>query len=358
MKKEKVFQLGELYCGPGGLGLGACGLNIKSNGRHYRIEHAWANDNDPWACETYAKNLPIKKNHVYCEDVYDFAKRFKTLKKISCLTFGFPCNDFSIVGKKKGLDGEYGSLYSYGCKALDYFQPDWFLAENVGGIRSANEGKTFALILKKLKSAGPGYTLSSGLIKFEDYGIPQRRHRVIIVGINNNLEKKFKFPAPTHIGNWQTCREAIEMPSIIGLPNNELTKQSEKVVERLKFIQPGENAWNSNLPKHLQLNVKKARLSHIYKRLDPNLPSYTITGSGGGGTHVYHWSEPRALTNRERARLQTFPDEFIFEGPKEQVRKQIGMAVPPLAARKIFEAILKTIADIKYDCIENQPQLI
>ena len=82
-------------------------------------------------------------------------------------------------------------------------------------------------------------------------------------------------------------------------------------------------------------------------------PAYTITGSGGGGTHVYHWNENRALTNRERARLQTFPDEFVFSGSKESARKQIGMAVPPLSAKIIFEAVLKSFAGIDYPKIES-----
>ena len=80
--------------------------------------------------------------------------------------------------------------------------------------------------------------------------------------------------------------------------------------------------------------------------------TYTITGSGGGGTHVYHWSEDRALTNRERARLQTFPDNFIFEGNKEAIRRQIGMAVPPEGAKVIFEAIIKTLEGIEYKSVK------
>ena len=100
------------------------------------------------------------------------------------------------------------------------------------------------------------------------------------------------------------------------------------------------------------LNVKGAKISQIYKRLDPEKPAYTVTGSGGGGTHIYHWSEDRALTNRERARLQTFPDTFVFEGSKESVRKQIGMAVPCNGAQIIFEAILKTFAGIPYESME------
>ena len=95
-------------------------------------------------------------------------------------------------------------------------------------------------------------------------------------------------------------------------------------------------------------------MSMIYKRLDPEKPSYTITGSGGGGTHVYHWKENRALTNRERARLQTFPDNFIFEGSKESVRKQIGMAVPVKGAKIIFDSILKTFAGIDYLSVDEK----
>jgi DNA (cytosine-5)-methyltransferase 1 len=125
------------------------------------------------------------------------------------------------------------------------------------------------------------------------------------------------------------------------------------VVERLKYIKAGQNAFNANLPEHLKLNVKGAKISQIYKRLDPEKPAYTVTGSGGGGTHIYHWSEPRALTNRERARLQTFPDSYVFVGSKESVRKQIGMAVPCAGAKIIFEAILKTFAGIEYESMES-----
>lgn len=98
----------------------------------------------------------------------------------------------------------------------------------------------------------------------------------------------------------------------------------------------------------MQLNIKGAKISQIYKRLEADKPAYTVTGSGGGGTHIYHWEEPRALTNRERARLQTFPDDFIFVGTKESVRKQIGMAVPAKGAQIIFEAVLRTFAGIEY----------
>ena len=105
------------------------------------------------------------------------------------------------------------------------------------------------------------------------------------------------------------------------------------------------------MPENLKLNVKGAKISQIYKRLNPDKPAYTVTGSGGGGTHMYHWDEPRALTNRERARLQTFPDNYIFHGSKESVRKQIGMAVPCMGIKVIFEALLKSFAGIDYPSI-------
>ena len=150
-----------------------------------------------------------------------------------------------------------------------------------------------------------------------------------------------------------SSRTALEDPPIPqDAPNNELTAQNPRVVERLHYIRPGQNAFTANLPPHLQLNVRGAKISQIYKRLDPNKPAYTVTGSGGGGTHIYHYAEPRALTNRERARLQTFPDQYLFTGSKESVRKQIGMAVPPRGARIIFEALLRTLAGIDYEHIE------
>ena len=201
--------------------------------------------------------------------------------------------------------------------------------------------------------AQSGYKLTTNLYKFEDYGVPQARHRIIIVGIHESLNLEFKVPAPTHKYGNLNCFDAITKPPITDdFYNHEYTKQSKSVIERLKYIKPGDNAWSDDIPESLRLNVKGARLSNIYKRLDPKKPAYTVTGSGGGGTHMYHWSENRALTNRERARLQTFPDDHVFFGSKESVRKQVGMAVPPVGIQVIFEAILKTFAGQNYETIK------
>ena len=300
------FKLGELFCGPGGLAFGA--LNAKVDDSSFKIVHAWANDYDRSTCNTYIRNIcPDNPESVICKDVHFLD--IQSLGDIDALAFGFPCNDFSVVGEQLGFKGKFGPLYSYGVKALNIYKPLWFLAENVGGLKSANNGKAFKKIIKDLKKSG--YRLYPNLYKFEEYGIPQARHRVIIIGIREDLPYEFKIPAPTMVT--RTCKDAIENPPIpVDAANNEKTKQSDIVVNRLSYIKPGENAFTADIPEHLRLNV-----------------------------------------NRERARLQTFPDDFVFEGSKEQVRKQIGMAVPAEGARIIFEAILNTFAGIPYPSVES-----
>jgi DNA (cytosine-5)-methyltransferase 1 len=348
--KREVYKLGELFCGPGGLGYAASHSKIVANDTEYSIEHAWATDYDKDTCRTYRKNIcPGRPDSVLCRDIRKLdIKSLKDISDIDALVFGFPCNDFSAVGKQKGVNGIYGPLYKYGVNVLEYFNPKWFLAENVGGLRNANEGTAIKEILQSLTEAG--YNIVPHLYKFEEYGVPQARHRIIIVGIRKDLPIEFKIPLPTHsAGSYKTCREALENPPIHpNAPNQEHTKHSKDVIERLKYIKPGENAFTADIPSSLKLNIGGVKISQIYKRLHPDYPSYTITGSGGGGTHVYHWKENRALTNRERARLQTFPDDFEFIGSKESVRKQIGMAVPVEAGRVLFKAILQSFAGIEY----------
>jgi len=357
-KKIRTQSLGELYAGPGGIGLGAALARLETPENLWITEPSWMNDYCSDTCDSWEKNvLGYERKYKNFKGSVEILKGdvreidIEKLPDIDGLMFGFPCNDFSIVGEKKGFDGNFGPLYSYGVKVLrKKNQPAWFLAENVGGITSSNEGKAFEKILSDLEESG--YRITAHKYKLEEYSIPQARHRIMIVGFRNDLNLSFKVPAPhTEV---VTAGDALSLPIPPGTKNVELTKQSSTVVERLSYIDPGENCWNAKrLPDRLQLNVPRTRLSHIYKKIDPNKPSYTVTGSGGGGTHMYHWAENRALTNRERARLQTFPDWFEFCGSKESVRKQIGMAIPVLAGKEIIEAILKTLANEPYDYIDS-----
>ena len=349
--KKIQFTLGEMFSGPGGLGYAAKNANFVYNKSiKYSFKHLWATDIDSDSCATYKNNIQNNDSNFksFCKDIHKLD--INELNYVDGFMYGFPCNDFSIVGKSIGLDGKFGALYRYGVKYINKNNPKFFLAENVGGISSANEGKAFKKIINDLKNAGKGYNITTHLFKFEEYGVPQKRHRYILVGFRKDLNLYFKVPAPE--GKIITVKEALEKnPIPQNISGQEFTKQSKTVIERLKYIKVGENAWSKNIPENLQLNVKGAKLSNIYKRLDPDKPAYTITGSGGGGTHVYHWKENRALTNRERARLQTFPDTFDFYGNKESVRKQIGMAIPVKAANIILEAILKTFAKYDYEYV-------
>ena len=359
IKDTKFETIGELFCGPGGGGIGASLAEFENGQTKFLFKHLWASDIDENSCETYKNNIENYQSqhlginepvNVVCGDVNDSEIELTDegqFPYVDGLLFGFPCNDFSLVGESKGLKGKFGPLFKHGITVLNRkAKPKWFIAENVSGLSSSNEGEAFKQILREMKSAG--YDIVAHKYKFEEYGIPQSRHRIIIVGFRNDLGLKFNVPLPTK--KFTTAKEALSnIPE--DLSHQELTKQSETVVQRLMHIKPGENAWNSNLPEHLKLNVAKTRLSHIYKRLHPDKPAYTVTGSGGGGTHMYHWEEPRALTNRERARLQTFPDWFDFHGSKESVRKQIGMAIPPRGMQIICESVLKSLYGVSYSAV-------
>lgn len=342
----RPLRVGEMFSGPGGIGIA---LNRAKSSR-FSFEHVWATDWDADTCRTYKENVLKHTPEALsiCEDVRKLD--IDSLPTVDGFLYGFPCNDFSLVGESKGLNGNYGGLYSYGVKFIERTNPLFFFAENVSGLSSANDGKAFKVIMNALNHAGKfGYTVTAHLYKFEDYGVPQARHRYILIGIRGDLGLTFNVPKPS--GVIKTCAEALaDIPPTAS--NQEKTAQSKTVAQRLSLIPEGMNVWQAEeaglLPPELCLNVKGARLSQIYRRLDSKKPAYTITGSGGGGTHVYHWSENRALTNRERARLQTFPDDFVFCGSKESVRKQIGMAVPCDGAQMILEALLKTFEGESY----------
>ncbi len=346
-----TFKLGELFCGPGGIAYGA--LQAKSDDGTFRIEHKWANDYDADTCETYRKNIcPQAPETVYCNDVRDLD--IKKLGKIDAFCYGFPCNSFSNVGEHKGLENEkFGQLYWYGIEVLKIYHPKWFIAENVSGIRSAGSGD-FEIILNDMRTAG--YKLNVHLYKAEEYGIPQTRHRVIIVGIRNDISIKYRVPdSALYEKNDISAKKALaDIPK--DAPNNEIRKLNKRVVKRLSYIKPGENVWQAekrlgkDFPEELKIHTK-TKISQIYRKLDPDKPAYTVTASGGGGTFMYHWTD-RELTNRERARIQTFPDDYEFVGNYSSVRKQIGMAVPCKLSEVVITAVLNSFAGIDYPWIK------
>lgn len=345
------FRLGELFCGPGGLACGA--MRSVSNDGRYGIEHAWANDYDHDTCLTYSKNICNGNPETVHEgDVRELD--IPSLGEIDAFAYGFPCNSFSNVGEHQGIANEkFGQLYWFGVEVLRQYRPKWFIAENVSGIRSAGSGD-FQIILKDLRESG--YRIIVNLYKAEQYGVPQTRHRVIIVGIREDIPVEFHVPDPAqYAGNDVSARTALSnIPD--DAPNNEVRKLNGNVVRRLSLIRPGENVWQAEerlgdqFPDELKIRTQ-TRISQIYRKLDPDKPAYTVTAAGGGGTFMYHWTD-RELTNRERARLQTFPDDYEFIGNYSSVRKQIGMAVPCRLSEIVVTAVLNSFAGIDYPWVE------
>ena len=169
-------------------------------------------------------------------------------------------------------------------------KPKWFVAENVSGLRGANEGRAFKQILEHLQipEGGPRYRIVPHLYSFDQYGVPQKRQRIVIVGIREDLDVEFRVPSPAIYGDIDvTVKSALTNPPLsLYAPNHEFTRQSEQVVERLSYLRPGEHAFSpralNEMPERLHIKTKTT-LSTTYKRLEPDKPSYAVTGAGGGG---------------------------------------------------------------------------
>lgn len=321
-----------LFSGCGGLDLG-----FHQEG----YETVWANDFDHWACETFKKNIGdvIVEGDIEQIDPYDN----NSIPDCDIVLGGFPCQDFSMIWKRPGLDGERGNLYKSFLRVVDAKKPKVFVAENVKGLLTANNKKAIKQIVSDFENIAPGYKVKIKLYNFADYGVPQLRERLLIVGIRSDIDFDFEHPDPTHSAKDDdllphvTAGEALaNIPS--EAKNTEQQNLSPKTVEKLKLISAGGNF--TDIPKDHPLYVK-GMISHVYRRIHPDEPSKTIIAAGGGGTWGYHYPEPRSLNNRERARLQSFPDDFEFVGTMTQVRKQIGNAVPPQGVRELAKTLKK-----------------
>lgn len=314
-------RLLSLFSGCGGMDLG-----FKQAG----YEIVWANDFNEFAGQTYARNFG---DHMHVGSITDVD--LTKLPQADIITGGFPCQDFSMISKRGGIDTERGNLYTYFVKAVSEVRPKVFIAENVRGLLTANKGDAIKRISEDF--AALGYTLNVKLYNFAKYGVAQLRERVLIVGVREDVEFTYEPPAPTHDENsYLTSGEALRGVESV-LANNEHQNIKPKTRQLLEMIPEGKN-FSAIDPDH-PLYVK-GMISHVYKRLDRNKPSSTIIAGGGGGTWGYHFEEPRPLTNRERARLFGYPDDFVFEGSITEVRRQIGNSVPPVAARVFAQHIL------------------
>ncbi len=336
-----------LFSGCGGLDLG-----FEQVGDYTTV---WANDFKHEACVTFRNHFGdiIIEGDIEQIDPYNNP----TIPDCDLILGGFPCQDFSIIWKQPGLNGERGNLYKSFLRFVDAKKPKAFVAENVKGILTANKKKAIEQIIKDFQDIEPGYIVKPRLYNFAEYGVPEYRERVLIVGIRVDTGFNFEHPKPTH-GTTEGLKPLVTVGDAFkGVEdvdaNNEPIRCTERTKKIISLISEGGNF--TDIPQDSPYYVK-GMISHVYRRVHLGEPSKTIIAAGGGGTWGYHYPENRPLTNRERARIQSFPDDFVFYGNTTEVRRQIGNAVPPVGVHAIAEA-LKPLFLGEYERVDLEREL-
>lgn len=320
------FAVLDLFSGAGGFTLGFAMEDI--------FDVKVSIDIDEKLSETYTKNFPTIK-HI-CRDILSFndteIKELNKLYKFDVIIGGPPCQGFSLagnVGRTQKKDSRNELFLGY-LKFVNLIKPKVFIMENVAKLATHYGGKTLERIVSLFEEEG--YLVQYKIINSKDYGIAQNRSRIFIIG--TTLEG-FKFPEPTY--EYVTIREAInDLPPLnngqeSNIPNHNAMKHTEQMLHKMSYIKDGGNRYE--IP---EIYRPKSGDIRKYIRYNSKEPSICITGDM---RKVFHYEQNRALTNRELARIQSFPDSFIFYGSSISIQQQIGNAVPPLLANKFAKKI-------------------
>ncbi len=288
-----------LFSGAGGLDLGFVLAG------HQVI---WANDLYEDAVETYRHNIG---NHIICEDISKIDA--SEIPDCDIVIGGFPCQGFSVANTKRHEDDERNELYKQLIRIIDEKRPKFFLAENVKGITNLAKGKVFEMILNDFRDLG--YKVKYKILNAADYGVPQTRLRVIIIGVREDINFDYEYPNPTHDKDGKN-----------GLPK--WVSVGEAMSEIVDPDQP------NDLPNHEYSKYKLNFNGYLgHRQLDPGKPAPTVTARGdnkGGVVILPHPNGLRRMSCRELAAVQSFPLTYVFSGNRSSVYRQIGNAVPPL----------------------------
>jgi DNA (cytosine-5)-methyltransferase 1 len=325
VKKNESLNYISLFSGAGGLDLGFENVGFKNL---FSVEF-----NESF-CKTYTKNFP--SNIILNIDISklssDKIKSFIQNKRVHLIIGGPPCQGFSLAGNiaRKFVDDPRNKLFKEFVRIVNHVKPDVFLMENVASLKTHNSGKTLKKIIKCFASAG--YDVKSKILNAVNYGVPQNRRRIFIVG----FKKHNQFVFPKHSKKIITVKDAINdlsscLPKNNNISNHVPMKHSIQMLEKMKFVKDGGN--RNDIPKKLRPKSGDCRK---YIRYDSKKPSVCVTGDM---RKIFHYKLNRALTTRELARLQTFPDNFIFLGTQGQIQQQIGNAVPVKLAQSVAKCI-------------------
>ena len=324
----------ELFCGAGGLALG-----LEQAG----FTNILCNDFDKGACNTVKMNRPDW--NVLCESVEVLSDKsllkFLNIEigELDLLSGGYPCQSFSYAGKRLGLNDIRGTMFYYYAKILKQLMPKMFLAENVKGLLTHDNGRTLKTMVNVFEDIG--YSVQYEVLNSWDYGVAEKRERLIIIGIRKDLDLVFNYPAP------HKYRPVLK-DALLNVPNSPCATYSESKKKILDIVPAGGN-WKS-LPENVAIEyLGKAYYScggktGMARRLSWNEPSPTILCSPCmKQTERCHPDETRPLAIRESARIQSFPDEWQFTGSISSQYKQVGNAVPVNLAKEIGLEIINTL---------------
>ncbi len=311
---------GDLFSGAGGLSVGMKGAGF---------EKVFSIENNPYASQTIRRNFPESIHFESDIELVSNDKLLQTLegKNVDVIVGGPPCQGFSVAGHRR-IDDPRNKLFLEYCRVVEALQPKYFVMENVPGILTMQKGTVKEAILDRFEQMG--YTGTSvRILEAAEFGVPQLRTRAIFIG--NRLGKRNPYPKPTHNkSSYKTIEHAMQ--DLENAPrsaenNHEWTAHSKAFEERISKVPPGGSLYET--------------FRDAFKRQYRGVPSMAAK-ENHGGTHI-HYALNRVLSARELARLQTFPDDFFFEGGMKKAYWQIGNAVPCLLAQAIGKAIISAL---------------
>ena len=307
----RKFSVVSMFSGCGGMDLGFHG-GFALLGREYDVlpfEVIWANEHNKAACRTYRKNLGVE---IKCEDVWTALDSIPDCADV--LIGGFPCQDVSVNGKREGVNGKRTGLYKAMIEGIKRAKPKVFVAENVKGLLMKDNGASIQQVIRDFEDLG--YRVSYKLHDAADFGVPQTRERVIIIGVSDRA-RAFVHPTPVLTKeSWVTAKAAIA-----DLESREESPEFNHVWSRAN--KSGEQG---------------------NRKLVADRPGYTIRAECHGNIQ-YHYSLKRRISMREASRIQSFPDSFIFDAKLRETERQVGNAVPPVLAWHVACAVEKYLRE-------------